>query len=100
MSLQQYFCSNIFVDNSEPDSEADDSSETSESSECSASDDNQNGENQDSGNEGMTVEDLLTNLKTKSPKVIITIPEIENNSTAADREKFGNIPEGTLLGHR
>ena len=63
----------LFVDNSEPDSEADDSSETSESSECSASDDNQNEENQESGSEGMTVEDLLANLKTKSPKVIITI---------------------------
>ena len=72
-----------FVDNSEPDSEADDSSETSESSECSASDDAQNEENQESGHEGMTVEDLLVNLKTKSPKVLITIPGKENCRIAA-----------------
>ena len=75
-----YLClsSGIFalVDNSEPDSEEDDSSETSESSECSASDDARNEENQESGSEGVTVEDLLANLKSKSPKVLITIPQI------------------------
>ena len=87
------FLLNLFVDNSEPDSEADDSSETSESSECSASDDNQNEENQESGNEGMTVEDLLANLKTKSPKVIITILRIEKQQYS--REYTRRIIFGT-----
>ena len=87
-SLCLCLCSGIFalVDNSEPDSEADDSSETSESSECPASDDAGNEENQESGSEGVTVEDLLANLKTKSPKVQITIPQTKNNRIATAQE--------------
>ena len=57
-----------FTDDSEPDSDVSDSSGTSDSSDSSASEEAANEENQ-SGNEELTVGDLLANLKTKSPKV-------------------------------